>query len=355
MKDYYSILGVSKSASDEEIKKAFRKLAHKYHPDKAGGNEDKFKEINEAYQVLSDKKKRENYDRFGTAGPAWGGFPGGGFDYSNMGGQVDMSDLDEIFDTFFEGLGVRPKRKTYKHGSDLEVVQEITLEEAFKGTTKEIAISTLVRCEECKGQGGDPSSGYTNCATCDGRGEIREQKKTFFGTFSQVRTCTNCKGAGQIPNKICNNCKGSGRIFAERKVSLDIIAGIHDSQIIQIKGMGEAGERGSSPGDLYVRIRIKPHSLFERKSDDLIVKRDLSIYDLLLGRKIKIPTLSGKEIEVEIPSHFNLKENLKIHGEGMPRFGSFGKGDLLVDFNIKSPKKISSKNRKLLEDIEKEL
>lgn len=363
-KDYYKILGVEKTASEDEIKKAYRKLAHKYHPDKAGGDEKRFKEINEAYQVLSDKVKRLNYDRFGTAD--FNGFQGGagpdGFDFSNFGrawegfgGQVDLGDLDEIFGSFFEGLGVRPKRRTYRQGSDLEIAQEITLEEVYKGTTKEIKIKTMVRCEKCGGQGGILSSGFSPCSECGGRGEVREERKTFFGAFSQVKTCERCRGTGQIPNKVCETCKGSGRVEAERSVTIEILPGIHDNQIIQVKNMGEAGERGAASGDLYIRVRVRPHSVFERKGDDLVVRKELKIYDLLLGKKMRVPTLAGKEIEVEIPPHFNLKENLKIPGEGMHRFGSFGRGDLLVSFIIKAPKKQNSKVKKALEDLEGDL
>lgn len=360
-KDYYKILGVEQGASEEEIKKAYRKLAHKHHPDKSGGDEGKFKEINEAYQVLSDKVKRGNYDRFGNAEP-WGGQAGGqGFDPSSFSqawggfsGQADFGDLDDIFDTFFEGLGVRPKRKTYNQGSDLEMIQEITLEEAYKGVLKEIHIKTFVKCETCKGQGGDLAAGFTTCAACGGRGEVKEQKKTFFGSFSQVKTCERCRGTGQIPNKVCEVCKGSGRMQAERTISVQILPGIHDNQIIQVKSMGEAGEKGASSGDLYLRIKIKPHPLFERRGDDLLIKKDLPVIDLVLGKKIDIPTILGKKISLEIPQHFNLKENLKIPGEGMPRLGSFGKGDLLVDFIIKAPRKLSGRAKKILEDLERD-
>jgi len=354
-KDYYKVLGVDKAASEDEIKKAYRKLAHKYHPDKSGGDEDKFKEINEAYQVLSDKSKRTNYDRFGTTEPFGGaggfssGFGGGAWEGFN--GQVDLGDLDDIFDTFFEGLGVRPKRRTYRQGSDLEINQEITLEEAHSGTAKEMKIKTMVRCEKCNGKGGDLSSGFSSCTECSGRGEVREEKRTFFGAFSQVKTCERCRGTGQIPNKACEECRGSGRAMSERTVTIQILPGIHDNQIIQVKSMGEAGERGSAAGDLYVRVKIKPHPIFERKGDDLIVKKELKVVDLLLGKKLEIPTLAGKKIGVEIPAHFNLKENLKIPGEGMPRLGSFGKGDLLVSFVIKAPKKPNAKFKKVLEDL----
>lgn len=359
MKDYYKILGVEKSATEEEIKKAYRKLAHKYHPDKGGGDEKKFKEINEAYQVLSDKTKRATYDRFGTAEP----FPGGNSNWGFQGGPGvnwdgqfygDMGDLGEIFDTFFEGLGVKPKRKTYQRGSDLEVVVEISLEEAFRGTTKELKINTLGKCHACQGEGADIKEGSKTCGTCAGQGEIKEQSRTFFGSFYQVKICPNCHGRGQIPNKICETCRGSGRRPQTKQINVEILPGIDNNQIIKISKAGEAGERGAAEGDLYVRVRIIPHHTFARKGADLIVKKDLNVLDLLLAKKIEIPTISGGKINVEIPAYFNLKEDLRIKGEGMPKFGSFGRGDLLVSFEIKAPKKLSAKAKKLLEDLSAE-
>ncbi len=355
-KDYYKVLGVNKNASPEEIKRAYRRLAHQFHPDKAGGDEKKFKEINEAYQILSDKRKREQYDQFGTAEP-FRGFEGqnpfAGFDFSAS-NYSDLGDLGEIFDTFFEGLGVRPRRRTYHHGSDLEIQETITLEEAFRGLIKNMRIKTFVRCERCRGQGADPGAGFTTCSVCGGRGEIKEQKRTFFGSFSQVKVCGKCQGAGQAPNKVCASCKGSGRVMGEREVAVEFLPGIHNDQIIKVTGMGEVGERGAPSGDLYVRVRVKPHVHFERVNDDLIVEQGLNVYDLLLGRKIKITRIDGGFSHVEIPSQFNLKENLRIPGEGMPHFGSFGRGDLLVRFSLKTPKKVSAKAKKLLEAIESE-
>lgn len=356
-KDYYKILGIAQGASQEEIKKAYRKLAHQYHPDKQGGDESKFKEINEAYQVLSDEKRRAQYDRFGSAEPFqnanWGGqgFDFNGFDFNN--GQFgDMGDLGDIFETFFEGMGVRPRRATYEKGADLQAIEEITLEEAYRGVVKNLKIRTFITCGVCKGQGGDPSTGTKTCEICHGQGEVRETKQTFFGRFSQVKTCPECHGKGNIPNKICTECKGSGRVTGERDVHIEILPGIQNDQIIKIKGMGEAGDRGTATGDLYVRMRIKPHKTFTRSGDDLIVKKELDLIALLLGKKIEVPTIQGETLKIEIPANFNLKENLRIRGEGMPRFGSFGKGDLLVDFIVKSPKKVDSKLRKLLEDLE---
>jgi molecular chaperone DnaJ len=378
MSDYYKILGINKGASEEEIKKAFRKLAHKYHPDK-GGDEKKFKEINEAYQVLSNKEKRAQYDRFGRVfsaqgGPAYGG-EGAGFGFEwPFGGQAgpfggtqgpfgeikfdfdpDFGDLGDIFDAFFEGLGVRQKRRTYQRGADVQVIEEITLEEAFRGTEKKIRYSVSVRCEKCGGLGHDPKAGFEQCPVCAGRGEIKETRRSFFGDFVQVKPCDKCFATGQIPKKICEVCRGSGRIKGEKNVTVEIRPGIADGQIIKIQSAGEAGERGTKEGDLYVRIKIKPHPVFRRQGDDLIVKKEVNLIDLLLEKKIEIPIISGNKLKIEIPADFDLKSNLRISGEGMPHFGSIGRGDLIVEFKIKTPKKLSEKAKKILEDLEKEL
>ncbi len=363
MKDYYIILGVQKSASEEEIKKAYRKLAHQYHPDKAGGDEKKFKEINEAYQVLSDKNKRAQYDRFGTADPAGGfggagGFPGGaqwggagGFDPSQFG---DMGDFGDIFESFFEGLGVRPRRKTYEKGSDLEIQEQITLEEAFRGTVKTVRLKTFVHCAKCAGKGAEPGSGFEKCSTCDGQGEIREQRRTFFGSFSQVKICTKCHGTGEVPKKPCTTCKGAGRIESDREIKIEIVAGIDDNQLIKVSGMGEAGERGAATGDLYVRVRVKPSAVFARHGADLVVTQELKLIDVLLGKTIEVAVISGGRTVVEIPAGFNLKEPLRIVGQGMPHIGSRARGDLLVNFMIKAPKKPSAKAKDLLDKLERE-
>ena len=376
MKDYYQLLGVSKGASEEEIKKAYRTLAHRYHPDKAGGDETKFKEINEAYQVLSDKTKRAQYDHFGTAEPGagFGGFGGNqwnganvnwggmGFDPSQFG---DAGDFGDIFETIFEGMGGRPRRKTYEKGSDLEVREEVMLEEAFRGVVKTLRFRTFAQCTKCGGKGAEPGSGFETCAVCDGQGQIREQRRTFFGTFSQVRTCTKCHGSGEVPKKPCATCKGAGRIESDREAKIETLPGIEDGQLIKLQGMGEAGERGTAAGDLYVRVRVKPHPVFERRGNDLVVRLELPLTDALLGKTLSVPSISGATLNVEIPSHFNLKDLLRIPHEGMPRFGSArigvngpeggSRGDLLVDFIVKTPKKPGAKAKKLLEDLEKEL
>jgi molecular chaperone DnaJ len=351
-KDYYSILGVSKTASEEEIKKAYRKKAHEHHPDKAKGDEAKFKEINEAYQVLSNKDKRANYDRFGSAdGPAgfggqgFGGFGGGfgGFD------GMDMGDLGDFVESIFGGGGGR--RSTVRRGADLEMTLEVSLEESFKGVKKPIDLRTLVMCDVCKGEGGDISAGTETCSVCKGAGQVRRERRTILGSFAQVETCERCHGRGKIPKKQCEHCKGKGRVSGERKTTLDIMPGIEDTQVIQIRGFGEAGEPGTPSGDLYVRVRVRPSSAFARRGDDLIVRKELNVVDLLLGKKLSVPTIDGPSYEFDIPANFDLKQPFRIPGKGMPHFGGHRRGDLLVDFMIKAPKKLDPKAKKVLEDL----
>ncbi len=364
MKDYYKILGVERSATEEDIKKAYRKLAHQYHPDKAGGNSDKFKEISEAYQVLSNKEKKEQFDRFGRVfdGQPGGGSPfgngspfGGGFEFgfdpSNL---EDLGNVSEIFEAFFEGMGVK-KRKNYNRGSDVEFIQEITLEEAFRGTEKSIKTKIYSVCNSCSGVGFDKAAGTTECSTCSGRGEIKESRNTFFGSFSQVKTCPKCLGTGQLPNKPCANCKSVGRVLMNKEIPVEITPGLSDEQLIKISKAGEAGERGAEAGDLYVRIRIAPHKIFERRGDDLIVKKEVDLMQVLLGEKIEIPTIGGNKLHVEIPAGISLKDKLRVPGEGMTRFGGRGRGDLYIDWDIKTPKRISAKAKKLLDDLKGEL
>ena len=364
-KDYYKILGVEKSASEDDVKKAYRRLAHKYHPDRPGGDDTKFKEINEAYQELSDREKRTQYDRFGSAGFDFGsaagaGFrpgPGGfgfnfdfGFDPENM---SDLGGMSDIFDAFFEGLGVR-KRKTYKRGSDIEVVQPITLEEAYRGTKKEIRYQTFAACAACQGHGYFEKEGTSSCKACDGKGEIKEARNTFFGSFSQLKACEKCFGTGSIPNKLCSECRGNGRAMSSKSFTVDITPGIREGQIIKVIKAGETGERGAEAGDLYVRIRVLPHKMFTRSGDDLVVRERVNLLDILLNKKIELSTIAGKKATIEIPSGVNVKEPLRVAGLGMPRFGRSGHGDLIADLEIVVPKHLSAKAKKLLEELKNE-
>ena len=364
-KDYYQILGVAKNASEEDIKKAYRRLAHEHHPDK-GGDANKFKEINEAYQVLSNREKRRQYDQFGRAFDAGAGMPPNwdfnfgqgfppGFEF-NFGGDFGFGDdLSSVFEGIFEGLGVRKKRRTVHTGSDIRLVLVLTLEEAAFGGQKELAYETWVKCAFCEGRGYEKNSDFKTCETCDGRGEIKETRQSFFGAFTRVKTCPNCFGEGKIPEKICKTCHGRGRVKGKKKITVNIQPGIMDSQIIRVAGAGEDGERGTSGGDLYVEARVKPHPLFKREGADLIYETKISVTQAILGAEIEIPTLSAKKILVKVPAGTESGKILRIKNKGLPYFGRFGSGDLLIKIEILIPKKVSSKAKKLLDELEKEL
>ncbi|MBI4193213.1 MAG: DnaJ domain-containing protein [Candidatus Colwellbacteria bacterium] len=345
-KDPYAILGVSRGASEDEIKKAYRRLAHQFHPDKPTGNAEKFKEINEAYQILSDARKRAQYDRFGRVfdgAPSAGasGFPFGGFEWNVDFGEA--GDLGEIFESIF---GSRRRAPTYERGSDLEMEAVISLEEARTGKKAPLEFKTRISCAACAGQGSDAAKGFATCSTCGGKGEVRESKRTFFGHFSQVTTCSVCKGTGHVPKAVCAACKGAGRAEGVRTATLEIRPGVESGQIIKMKGLGEAGERGAEAGDLYVRIRVKPHPVFERAGDDLVVSVEVDIIGLLAKRAISAPTLAGGLIEIEIPGGFNLRDELRVKGEGVT-----ARGDLVIRLNAVVPKKVNPKLKRFLEDL----
>ncbi len=364
-KDYYKILGVNKNASEDDVKKAFRKLAHQYHPDKAGGDEKKFKEINEAYQVLGNKDKRAQYDRFGStfeqggfpgaggaAGPFPGGFPGG-FNV-NWGGQGG-EDFGDIFETIFEQFGGGARRKTYAAGGDIEVIQEVTLEEVLTGARRRLGLKTYVPCSACGGMGYDKKAGADKCKTCGGRGEVRIERRTFFGNFAQVKTCPDCGGNGEIPKAPCNVCRGKGRIIGRKEVNVTIAPGIEDGQIIKITGGGEAGEKGGGSGDLYVVVRVKPNAVFTRQKADLYTTKSMNIMDALLGKEIILDGLGGEKLKVEIPKGFGLQEKLRLSGKGLPRFGGGSRGDVYVTLDVHLPKHLSEKAKRALEGLEGEL
>ncbi|RJQ24954.1 molecular chaperone DnaJ [Candidatus Parcubacteria bacterium] len=365
-KDYYKILGVSKNASEEEIKKAFRKLAHQHHPDKSGGDEQKFKEINEAYQVLSSKEKRSQYDQFGQtfdgAGmpggenpfAGWGGFQNGGFNVN-----FDAGDMGDIFEAMFGGnpFGGSRHTKTRSRGSDMEFTETITLEESFSGIKKKIHFETHSTCSVCSGKGYHAKKGTKQCHVCHGKGQVREEKRTILGTIASVRVCSSCKGNGEIPNESCKECNGMGRTVGKKEVVIDIPRGIEDGQIMKYAGQGGAGETGSPSGDLYIVIRIKPHKDFERVKTDLYTTKEVPITDILLGKNISMKDIDGSLYSIQVPEGFNIKTPLRVTGRGMPRPGVFGasRGDCFVTITFKTPKHLSKKAQELLEKLEGEL
>jgi len=361
-KDYYEILGVPKNASQDEIKKAFYKLAHKYHPDK-GGDAEKFKEINEAYQVLSDPEKRAQYDKFGTTfeGAGVGGQGFEGFNWNNMnfnepfGFSFEGFDFGDIFSDFFGGERTTTKRTKENRGRDLEITTEITLEEAANGVKKELTFKTYVTCENCKGKGYEPGSELKTCPTCKGEGVIRETKKTFFGVFTQITECPKCHGRGKIPEKPCHVCGGDGRYYDTKSIVIEIPQGIRNNETIRIRGEGEAGILGAPAGDLYVRIKIKPHSVFERKGDDLFTTINISFTEAALGTEKEIKTLDGKTLVLKIPGGTDSGEIFRLKGKGIKHFNSSGFGDLYVTIQVKTPKNLSKKAKELLEELQKEV
>ncbi len=358
--DYYQVLGVSKDASEEDIKKAYRKLAHKYHPDK-GGDEKKFKEINEAYQVLSNKEKRAQYDRFGRvfeggAGAGAGGFEPG-FDFGagfGPGVGFDFEDIGDIFDQFF-GAGFRGERKQdLKRGKDIQIDLEIPLESVLREQRKKINLYKTAVCSRCNGTGAEPGSPIKECFSCRGTGQVQEMKRTIFGSVTRYVICPECKGEGTKPEKFCNVCKGEGRIKKEETFEVYVPAGVDTNQVIKVEGKGNAGRRGGKPGDLYIRILVKKHPKFVRRGDDLYINVPISFSQASLGDNTEITTLDEKKLELIVPSGTESGKILRISGKGIPHFSGFGRGNLYVELEIETPKKLTKKQKELLEKLKQE-
>ncbi len=355
--DYYSILGVDKSATKDDIKKAFRKLAHKYHPDKKGGDEKKFKKIGEAYSVLSDDKKRAQYDAYGKGFAGSGatgssGAYGGGFDFSNFAQGFGASgvefDFGDIFGDIFGG-GMSSSRK--KRGRDISVDIEISFKESVFGVDKKITLNKTTVCDECGGSGGEKGTKMKTCDVCGGTGKVREAKQTMFGTFSSVRICTSCEGRGEIPEKKCKTCGGIGIVKKSEEIAIKIPAGINDGEIIRVSGKGEAVQ-GGDVGDLYIRVHVKKDDKFERNGYDITMPLSIKLTDALLGASKKIETLDG-ELKIKIPKGVTFGEKLRVKGKGVPK-GIGTRGDLYVKINIQIPEKLSRTAKKAVEDLRKE-
>lgn len=357
-KDYYQILGVSKGASEDEIKKAFHRLAHKYHPDK-GGDAKKFKEINEAYQVLGNKEKRTQYDKFGTTfdHQSEGGFSGqgspfgqgfAGFDFGNF----DSSVFEDIFEDFFGGSPFSTKRRESKE-KDIVVDLFITLEDSFNGGEREINLNKLVECEKCEGTGAEKGTKKINCPSCGGEGTVKEIHRTILGSFTKTSTCPQCYGKGEIPEQKCNKCKGEGRIREIEKIVISIPQGIADGETIKISGKGEAGGRKAKSGDLYIKFHIEEHPKFKRRGDDIYYESDIKFSDATLGTKKDIPTLAG-QVELKIPPGTQNGKLLKLKGMGMPHLNGRGRGDMYVKINIKTPTKLTRKQKDIIEKLREE-
>lgn len=353
-KDYYKILGVDKNATQDEIKKAYRKLAHEHHPDK-GGEEAKFKEINEAYQVLSDQQKREQYDRFGSAFRSGGGFDFSGFNFdpssfwNNQNIEFDVGDLGNIFGDFFGTKRSDARTRADSFSIDLE----ITFEEAAFGVEKTVSINKFIRCKVCLGRGAPEHTSYNKCPVCNGAGKIKKDQRILFGVFSQITTCQECHGEGRVPSEKCRACKGVGRIKETTDVKIKIPAGINDGEVIKFDGFGDAPARNGIAGDLFVRIRIKPHKIFTRKGNDVFVELPVKYTQAVLGDEIQIQTLDGVK-KVIIPSGAQSGDKLKFSGQGIYFLDKSRRGDMYVIIKIETPKRLTARQKKIIEDLQKE-
>lgn len=341
-KDYYQVLGVSRDASADDIKKAYRKAAHQHHPDKSGGDEARFKEVNEAYQVLGNAEKRARYDRTGSAD----GFPGGGAGFGGFGAEgfnVNFEDLGDIFSSVFQGGfgGGTPRKET--RGGDLHVELRISLEEAFAGSTQEFSIPAQVTCKKCSGSGAQDGAKPVTCKTCSGAGHVMQTRRVLFGQFQQAVLCADCAGTGTVPEKPCTDCRGAGRVKGKREVSMKVPAGIHDGQTIAVPDMGDAGLRGLPAGTLGVRVRVAQHKHFLREGDDLLTDVQVSPLELLANEPIDVPSIEGGMQKVTISVGSDLAQYYRVKGQGMRHFNGRGRGDLLVRFHVVTAKKPSRK------------
>lgn len=347
-RDYYEILGVTKTASGEEIKRSYRRLAMKYHPDRNNGSgkteaEIRFKECAEAYEVLSDEGKRRRYDQFGHQGVT------GQHDFSHM----DVGDIFSMFDDIFGGAfggarGGGRGGRSVQRGFDLETQVELTLAEVAGGTEKTIEFERQDACETCKGSGAKPGTSPTVCVQCGGQGRVAQQG--FGGMFRMVTPCPNCRGRGTVIRELCNTCGGTGRQLRKRVVTVKIPAGVHEGQAVRIVGEGEVGENGAASGDLHCYIRVQPHPFFSRHNNDLVCQIPISFTQAALGARIEVPTLKGSE-EMEVPPGTQHGEVFKLKGKGLPDIRSYRNGDELVQVMIEVPKKLTDKQRQLLKEF----
>jgi molecular chaperone DnaJ len=357
-RDYYEVLGVSKEASKSEIKDAYRKLAMQYHPDrnKAADAEEKFKEISEAYAVLSDDQKRQQYDTLGHAGFDQRYTPEDifrGADFESIFRDIGFG-FGDLFRTFFGGgFGGGGFRERSNRGQDLGYELEITLEEAAKGTEKEIVVPRTEKCDVCSGSGATPGTSVKTCPKCNGTGKIRNMRKNSFLMYVQVTPCAECRGRGTLIESPCKKCHGLGLTRKRRKIDVKIPEGIDEGYQLRLRGEGEAAPNGGDPGDLYVLVHIKPHDLFMREGDDLWYVLIIGYPQAALGAEVSVPTLDGTET-VKIKPGTQAGENIRLKGKGMPRFRGYGKGDLIVRVGISVPEKLTTKQRELLEQLAEE-
>ena len=354
-RDYYEVLGIKKGATEAEIKSAYRVKAKECHPDLHPNDknaEQRFKEVNEAYQVLSDPDKRARYDQFGFDGPNMGAGGAGGFDFG--GGFGGFSGFGDIFDTFFGGGATRSARSGPQRGADLRYDLTITFEEAANGCRKEFRFQRNESCETCKGSGAKPGSEVKTCPTCKGTGKVRQATNSLFGQMVTERPCSACGGTGKIITEKCTACGGSGRVRKTRTATVNVPAGIDDGQILTLSGQGEPGTRGGPAGDLYVYISVKPHKLFKRDGYNLYCEMPLSFTQAALGGEVEIPTLDGT-FRYTIPEGTQNDTEMRFRGKGIQVLRGSGKGDLYVRFHVDVPRRLSDRQKELLRQFEDSL
>ena len=349
-RDYYELLGVSFNASGEEVKKAFRRLALEYHPDrnKNPGAEKRFKEINEAYQVLSNSEKRTAYDQFGHAGVGANGGMSRGFEgFDNFGG------FGDIFDAFFGGFGTRP-RTAPRGGRHLELGLVVAFEEAVLGTEREVEVARTELCQRCQGSRGEPGSSVERCARCRGSGQVRRSQQSLFGQYVQVVGCSTCAGEGQVISQPCNQCRGSGYEHPTRKLSVTVPGGVEDGSQLRLSGEGDAGSHGGPPGDLYIVLQVRQHKRFERDGYNLLLELPISFAQAALGDTIDVPLLEGTTSLI-IPAGVQTGTILRVKGEGVPHLQRRGRGDLLVSVRLVTPRTLDPETRHLFEELSERL
>jgi molecular chaperone DnaJ len=366
--DFYKILGVEKNATPEEIKKAYRRKAHEYHPDKGLGNEEKFKEVNEAYQVLSNDQKKQQYDQFGTTfnnGAGFSGFsgeggPASGWDFNNFasGFNVNFNDFsggDDPFDVFSSifGTGGSTRRSRRERGVDLEMLVSLDFLEAVFGVEKEIELEKKDTCKKCHGSGAEEGSKIVTCPRCHGTGQIKTMRRTILGQMSSVSVCDHCRGDGKLPERACRSCGGSGVAKNYKTLKIKIPAGVDNDSRIRVVGEGEAGYRGSNFGDLYLKIKVKSHPQFKREGTNIFLDRDISVYQAILGANIRVPTVDG-EVDLKIPAGTQSGKTFRLKNKGVMDVNGNDRGDQFVNINVVIPSKLSRKEKEIFKQLAQE-
>lgn len=346
--DLYNVLGIDRTATTDDIKRAYRRLAHQHHPDKRGGDEEQFKRINAAYQVLSDPDKRARYDRFGAADEMGGAGPFSGF--GGQGFNINVEDLGGFGDIFEQFFGGAPRQHAVRQGQDVSVDVTISFEESATRLKKDMALRVLTVCDTCHGNGAKPGTPIVTCATCGGSGTVSRTHQTMFGVFAQRTVCATCGGEGKVPKEPCTTCRGQGSVRQQKVLAVTIPAGIADGQIIRVDGQGEAAPRGGVAGDLYVRVHVAPHSSLHRDGQDVRTKATVSFIDAALGTTVAVDTLAGKQT-VDVPAGTQPNSTIRLSGIGFPSLGGGRRGDELVTVTITIPKKVSRQQRQLLEEF----